>query len=64
MQRIPLHMAARLEDVRRVWYSKANCFAMAKVLVGARTQPLDVVAEYFGEGVAFYFAGLECYARW
>lgn len=27
-------------------------------------QPLDLVASYFGETVALYFAGLECYALW
>ena len=28
------------------------------------TQPLDAVAEYFGEGIAFYFAYMVFYTRW
>ena len=48
--------------------SKRGYLAMLKtmrvMLAGALTQPLDLVAGYFGETIALYFAGLECYARW
>ena len=31
---------------------------------GLLTQPLDAIAEYFGEDVAFYFAWLAFYTKW
>eukprot|EP00505_MAST-04D_sp_SCG-Rhode-Island_P002053 Stramenopile-MAST_4_protein_2053 len=33
-------------------------------LFGLLNQPLDAIAEYFGENVAFYFAWLQFYTKW
>ncbi|ETK85223.1 hypothetical protein L915_09887 [Phytophthora nicotianae] len=40
--------------------SKSRCAVVRSVL----QQPLDDVAQYFGERVAFYFAWMEMYTRW
>ncbi|KAF4042704.1 Calcium-activated chloride channel [Phytophthora infestans] len=40
--------------------SKSRCVVLRSVL----QQPLDDVAQYFGERVAFYFAWMEMYTRW
>ena len=37
---------------------------MGRLLGGLLSQPLDRIAAYFGEHVAFYFAWLEFYTRW
>ncbi|KAG7390984.1 hypothetical protein PHYPSEUDO_006119 [Phytophthora pseudosyringae] len=39
---------------------KSKCVVLRSVL----QQPLDDVAQYFGERVAFYFAWMEMYTRW
>eukprot|EP00644_Phytophthora_capsici_P004735 jgi/Phyca11/546038/estExt2_Genewise1Plus.C_PHYCAscaffold_190551 len=40
--------------------SKTKCLFFRSIL----QQPLDDVAQYFGESVAFYFAWMEMYTRW
>lgn len=35
-----------------------------RVVRQALTQPIDQVAQYFGEKIAFYFAWMELYTRW
>ncbi|KAL3668845.1 hypothetical protein V7S43_006137 [Phytophthora oleae] len=40
--------------------SKTKCLVLRSIL----QQPLDDVAQYFGERVAFYFAWMEMYTRW
>ena len=40
------------------------CVSAAYVWSNLLTQPLDSVAEYYGESVAFYFAYLAFYTRW
>ena len=76
--RVPLHMTLRLRELSSAWitywrvpehetghWTWAGALAsLDRLRRGALTQPLDVVAGYFGETVALYFAGLECYARW
>ena len=37
---------------------------MEHAFCGLLTQPLDAIAEYFGEDVAFYFAWLAFYTKW
>ncbi|TYZ67969.1 hypothetical protein PybrP1_011877 [[Pythium] brassicae (nom. inval.)] len=40
---------------------RSNCHRFA---TGVLTQPIDDVAQYYGEKVAFYFAWTEMYTRW
>lgn len=35
-----------------------------RLVTGVLSQPIDDVAQYFGEKVAFYFAWMEMYTRW
>lgn len=44
--------------------STADKFACGRLLHHALDQPIDHVAQYFGEKVAFYFAWTEMYTRW
>jgi anoctamin-8 len=78
VDRVPLHMTLRLSELRAAWITywripeqdtghwtwAGTLASLERLRCGALTQPLDVVAGYFGETVALYFAGLECYARW
>ncbi|KAF0687155.1 Aste57867_21126 [Aphanomyces stellatus] len=74
----PLHKA-NLDHLRHVWLcywrppvsdlsaQKLCCPTLRKVARAVRyslDQPLDDVAEYFGDKVAFYFAWVELYTRW
>ena len=42
--------------------SPPNFFS--RVFLGSLNQPLDSIASYYGEGVAFYFAWLEHCCKW
>lgn len=44
--------------------SKADQYACGRLVRHALEQPIDQVAQYFGEKVAFYFAWTEMYTRW
>lgn len=44
--------------------SKADKYACGRLVRHALDQPIDQVAQYFGEKVAFYFAWTEMYTRW
>ena len=43
--------------------NRISAFAL-RFSFGALSQPIDVVQEYFGEEVAFYFAWLDFYSKW
>lgn len=50
-------------------HSPQTCGGSTNTCVGrvvrqALTQPIDQVAQYFGEKIAFYFAWMELYTRW
>ncbi|KDO30383.1 hypothetical protein SPRG_05094 [Saprolegnia parasitica CBS 223.65] len=72
-QMLPLHKA-NLDLLRTHWVCYWRPSSPSSVPVAARTlyrilryaldQPLDLVAEYFGEHVAFYFAWVQLYTRW
>ncbi|RLN91184.1 hypothetical protein BBJ28_00004762 [Nothophytophthora sp. Chile5] len=44
--------------------SRAPSTTRCLLLRGVLQQPLDDVAQYFGERIAFYFAWMEMYTRW
>ncbi|RHY47866.1 hypothetical protein DYB34_000033 [Aphanomyces astaci] len=75
---MPLHKA-NLEHLRHSWVyywrpprgvASSACWVSRQVSCLGRlfgdclTQPLDDVATYFGEKVAFYFAWVEMYTKW
>ncbi|KAA0171600.1 hypothetical protein FNF28_00533 [Cafeteria roenbergensis] len=69
VQMFPLHMMARLRALRNDWLSIWRPEAALAELdrIGpapADDTPLDRIAAYFGETVAFYFAWLEFYTQW
>lgn len=50
------------ESYRTTWnYASESCQFFFNNLL---TQPLDNIAEYFGESIAFYFAFMAYYTRW
>lgn len=89
VQRFPLHMTTRLEDLKNSWvffwraeqpgeipqpwspfsaplrvtfnrlYQSVSYFWN-----GLLNQPLDQIAEYYGESIAFYFAWVAFFTRW
>jgi len=88
-QRFPLHMQARLDEIKHSWVTFwleeaagvvprpwSPCSVPLSTTVhrilhtvkhffrNLLLQPLDSIAEYYGEGVAFYFAFLSFYTRW
>ncbi|RHY32891.1 hypothetical protein DYB32_002137 [Aphanomyces invadans] len=72
---MPLHKA-NLEYLRHVWVSYwrpsspasnawvARVACLGRLIRHCLNQPLDDVAKYFGEKVAFYFAWVEMYTKW
>jgi hypothetical protein len=89
VQRFPLHMHARLNDLKNSWiyfwksekpgeiaepWSPCStpitvtfgrfCNSCGFFYNGLLSQPLDQVAEYYGESVAFYFAWVAYFTRW
>lgn len=89
VQRFPLHMHSRLEDLKNSWiyfwksekpgeipepwspFSTPLSVTLTRLgnscaffYNGLLSQPLDQVAEYYGESVAFYFAWVAYFTRW
>ena len=89
VQRFPLHMTARLSDLKNSWIyfwkierageiaEPWSPFSTPLTVTcrrffhsctyfynGLLSQPLDQVAEYYGESVAFYFAWVAYFTRW
>jgi hypothetical protein len=89
VQRFPLHMLTRLEDLKNSWVffwreeqpgeipqpwspfsaplsvtSNRLYQSLAYCWTGLLNQPLDQIAEYYGESVAFYFAWVAFFSRW
>ena len=89
VQRFPLHMQARMEEIRHTWVTfwreepagviakpwspcstplRVTCrrmwYSIKYIFKNLLIQPLDSIAEYYGESVAFYFAYLTFYTRW
>jgi hypothetical protein len=89
VQRFPLHMETRLEDLKNSWVffwraeqpgeipepwspfsapiavtSNRVYHSLAYFWNGLLNQPLDQIAEYYGESIAFYFAWVAFFTRW
>lgn len=89
VQRFPLHMFTRLEDLKNSWVffwrteqpgeipqpwspfsaplsvtTNRLYQSLSYFWTGLLNQPLDQIAEYYGESVAFYFAWVAFFSRW
>ncbi len=89
IQRFPLHMYSRLNEIRHSWVTfwkkeapgmyalpwspfevpfsvtmSRIILSLEHVFTGLLTQPLDNIAEYYGENVAFHYAYMAYYTRW
>ncbi len=89
IQRFPLHMYSRLNEIRHSWVTfwkkeepgmyalpwspfevpfsvtmSRIILSLEHVFVGLLAQPLDNIAEYYGENVAFHYAYMAYYTRW
>lgn len=89
VQRFPLHMITRVEDLKNSWiffwraeqpgeiplpwspFSTPISITLNRIYLssmyffnGLLNQPLDQIAEYYGESIAFYFAWNAFFTRW
>lgn len=89
IQRFPLHMYSRLNEIRHSWVTfwkkeepgiyalpwspfevpfsvtiSRIILSLEHVFTGLLAQPLDNIAEYYGENVAFHYAYMAYYTRW